>query len=72
MAGDESDFAALCLKVVDGFLDCLGYGTHGDDDVLGLRVAVVCERTVLSSGEFADLAHVAGNDVRNLAVELVP
>ncbi len=64
-------FAAAAGQVVDGLLDGLGHGTHRDDDVLGLLVTVIGERTIFAAGELADLAHVAGNDVRNGIIELV-
>ena len=58
-------------EVVDRLLDGLGDGTHGHDDVLGILGAVVLERTVGAAGQFADLAHVAGHDVRNGLIDLV-
>ncbi len=71
MNRDETVLPALLGEVVDGLLDGLGHGTHGDDDVLGVGGSVVCERTVLATGQFADLTHVAGHDVRNCVVEVV-
>ena len=71
VAGDEAVLAAAAREVVDGLLDGLGDGAHGDDDVLGGRVAVVLEGTVAAAGELGDLAHVAGHDVRNGVIELV-
>ena len=70
--GDEAVVPALLGEEVDRLLDGLGDGTHGHDDVLGVRSSVICERTVLTSGQFADLAHVAGNDVRYLGIYVVP
>ena len=63
--------AAAAGEVVDGLLDGLGDGAHGDDDVLGGGVAVVLEGTVAAAGELGDLAHVAGHDVRDGVVVLV-
>ena len=68
-AYDEgADLPALCGEVVDGLLYRLGHGTHCNDDILGLRVAVVVVRTVLAAGQLADFTHIAGNDVRNCVV----
>ena len=72
MNGDKTVLSALLCEVVDCLLDGLGHGTHGDDDVLGVRGSVVGERTVLTAGHLADLTHVAGDDVRNGVVVVVP
>ena len=42
-----------------------------DDDVFGVRSAVVGEGTVFTSGEFAHFTHVTGDDVGNGLVVLV-
>ncbi len=61
---DETEFlVALGSLVVDHFADSLASRTHTDDDVLCVSSAVVVERTVLATGDFADLLHVVGNDV---------
>ena len=69
--GDEAVLAAAAGEVVDGLLDGLGDGAHGDDDVLGGGIAVVLERAVAAAGELGNLTHVAGDDVRNGVVALV-
>ena len=57
--------------MVDGLFDGLCNGAHCDDDVFCIRCAIVVERTVVSSGEFADFTHIAGNDIRNCVIVLV-
>ncbi len=70
--GDDTIVAALLGEVVDGLLGSFGNGTHGYDDVLRILGTVICEWTILPSGELADFAHVTGNDVRNGIISLVP
>ena len=63
--GDDTDFLALCHESVHDLADGLAYGTHGDDDILGVGVSVVVERQVMAACQLADLTHVTGYDIGN-------
>ena len=64
--GDQAELLTAGLgEIVDGFLDGLGDRAHGDDDMFGIRCAVVVEWQIVATGQFADLTHIAGDDVGN-------
>ena len=64
--GDQAELlAARFSQIVDGLLDGLADGAHGDDDVFGIRCAIVVEWQVVAAGQFADLTHIAGDDIGN-------
>ncbi len=65
---DHSDFLAFFVQFVDGFLSSFSYGTHGNDDVFSFRITIVSEWSVVTSGDFADLSHVVGYDIRYVFV----
>ncbi len=69
--GDKTDLLALLEEEVDGLLEGLGDGTHGDDDVLGIGSTVVGERLVLASGNLRNLFHGVADHVGHGVVELV-
>ena len=69
---DKSIFAPLLSKIIYGFFDCFRDRTHCYDYVLGIFRSVVLERTILATSEFADLAHVASDHVRNFLICGVP
>ena len=71
MHGHQTHLAALLAQVVDRLLDGLRNGAHGDEDLLGLGIAVVDEGFVLAAGDLRDLAHRIGHHVGNGIVELV-
>ena len=55
---DHADLFALRGQVVDGLLGGLRDRAHDDDDVLGIRSAVVVIEMVIAAGELVDLLHV--------------
>ena len=68
---DHSDFFALCHQRVDRLVRGLSDRTHGDDDALGIRCAIVSERSVMTSGNLRNLFHIFRYDGRNLGIMLV-
>ena len=55
---DEAVLAALGVQVVDGLVDGLADGAHGDDDVFGGGIAVVVEQGVVGANLGVHLVHV--------------
>ena len=68
---DHSDFFALCHQRIDRLVRGLSDRTHGDDDALGIRCAIVSERSVMTSGNLRNLFHIFRYDGRNLGIMLV-
>ena len=64
-------FSPLLVEVVDGLLDGLAAGAHGDDHALGIGGAHVVEELVLAAGQLADLLHDLFHDGGGGVVELV-
>ena len=54
--------------MVNGLLDGLVDGTHGDDDLLGIRCAVIVEQLVIRADLGIDFVHVLLNDGRHRVV----
>lgn len=73
---DQTDLLAFRGQIVDGFLSGLGDRAHGDDNAVGLGMAVVVEEPVFAAGYARDLVHIFLDDggngvivaVRGLAV----
>ena len=59
------------VPVANGLADDAAGGTHGDDDVLGIRRTEVVEGLIVRAGQGVDLVHVALHDAGNGLVELV-
>ena len=60
---DQADLLALGHEVIDDLVQGLADGAHGDDDVLGLGIAVVVEELVVSAGQLADGVHLLLHDL---------
>ena len=54
----HADLAALCVQVIDRFLDRLGSRAHDDDDFLCVRCAVVVEQLVVAAGQLVNFIHI--------------
>ena len=54
----HADLAALCVQVIDRFLDRLGGRAHDDDDFLCVRCAVVVEQLVIAAGQLVNFIHI--------------
>ena len=60
----------MCIRdrVIDGLLDGIVYGTHGNDHMLSVSCAVVVEQLVIGTDLSVHLIHVFLNDGRKSVV----
>ena len=56
--GNQTNFSSGSHQVVDGLLDGLAGGTHGDDDMLSILSSVVVEQFVVGSDLLINFVHV--------------
>ena len=54
---EQAHFFALVHQMVDDLLGRIAHRAHGDDDALGLRVAIVVEQAVVCACQLVDAAH---------------
>ena len=65
---DQTNLAALRCEVIDGLLDGIVDGAHGDDDLVSIRSAVVIEQLVVRAEFCIDLVHVLLDDRGHIVV----
>ena len=63
-----ADLLALGIQRIYDLLNRAGNGTHGDDDVLSFRIAVIVEQFVRTACQLADLVHIVFYDIRKAVV----
>ena len=68
---DNAELLALRIPVIQCFADNTCGGSHGDDDVLGIRCAEIIEQLVVGAGDLIDLGHVLFDDSRDCQIVLV-
>ncbi len=60
----HTNLPACCQQIVDGLLDGIAYGTHGNDHMFCIRSTIIVEQFITGSDLCIDLVHVLLNDRR--------
>ena len=68
---DEAGLFAAGTLIIDDFLDGLADRAHGDDDLLGIGIAVVIEEVIIAADHGVDLIHVVLHHAGEGIVELI-
>ena len=68
---DEAGLFAAGTLIIDDFLDGLADRAHGDDDLLGIGIAVVIEEVIIAADHGVDFIHVVLHHAGEGIVELI-
>ena len=58
-----ANLLALRAQIVDGFGGGFCHAAHADENILGLRIAIVVDAVIFAAGQLAHLAHVLLHDL---------
>ena len=65
MNGKKTYLFAFGIQVVNHFLEGLGNGAHGNNDILCIVGTIISKGFVFATGQLADLFHIGSNLIGN-------
>ena len=67
----QTDLFAFGVQIIYSFFDDVTDGTHGNNDTIGIRSAVIIKQVIFTTGQLFEFGHIPFNDFRQRVIVTV-